>query len=297
MQIEALKIFSDLVKTSSFSETAKLNFISQSAVSQQIKKIEETLNVVLIRNRGKNFLLSEEGKIFYLECEKILGHYDNIIQKLSKNKTSATKFVRIATIYSIGFYNLLDYLKDFLKKFPGIHVDIDYKRFPDIYDDVINSKVDFGLVAYPKRKTSINIIPFEIEQLELICSKDHRLRTLDNISLAELNNEKFIAFEKDQPTRKVIDNFLKKSNVKLHIEMECDNIETMKRAVEINAGIAIMPIRTIEEELKKKSLFIVSCQRLKFERPLGIITRKKIQLSIAAQNFIEVLTSKNKPVI
>ena len=149
MQIENFKVFSDLVETRSFSRTAKLNEITQSAVSQQARAMERNFKSLLIDRSQKQFQLTREGQRVYGAAKDIILHYEKLLSELQEMKMVISGMIRISTIYSIGLHVLPPYLKRFLKSFPTVNVHVEYRRPNQVYEDVLGNVVDLGLVAYP----------------------------------------------------------------------------------------------------------------------------------------------------
>lgn len=149
--------------------------------------------------------------------------------------------VRVTTVYSIGLHELPAYLKRFLKEFPKVNVHVDYRRSNEVYDEILNGISDLGLVAFPVQKKGIRIEPFKKDRLVVICSPQHPLASKEKVKIDDLVTHKFIGFEPDIPTRKEIDQILHERSLEVKPVMEFDNIETVKRAVEIDAGISTRP--------------------------------------------------------
>src|SRR5438045_3310249 len=237
MQIESLKVFCDLAETESFTKAAQINKVTQSAVSQQISSLERTFKSLLIERSKKKFRLTREGQVLYEYSKQVIGTYDALNSKLQEIKDIISGTIRVATIYSIGLHDLPPYLKKFLKAFPTVNVHVEYRRANQVYEDVLGNVVDLGLVAYPTKDAKLELIPLRKDSLVLITHPSHPLAKNKTVKLSQLNGQKFIGFEPDIPTRKAIDKILKESNVVVQTVMEFDNIETVKRAVEIEAGI------------------------------------------------------------
>lgn len=245
MQIESLKVFCDLVETESFSRAAQINQITQSAVSQQISSLERQFKSLLIERSKKKFRLTREGQILYEFSKQITQTYDSLNSKLQETKNLISGTIRVATIYSIGLHDLPPYIKRFLKSYPTVNVHVEYRRSNQVYEDVLGNVVDLGLVAYPLKDKKLEIVPLRKDKLVLICHPQHSLAKHKAIKLGEISGQRFIGFEPDIPTRKAIDKILKDNNVAIQHVMEFDNVETVKRAVEIEAGISIVPQSTI----------------------------------------------------
>jgi LysR family transcriptional regulator, transcriptional activator of the cysJI operon len=289
MQIESLKVFCDLAETQSFTKAAQVNEVTQSAVSQQISSLERTFKSLLIERSKKKFRLTREGQVLYDHSKQVLGTYEALHSKLQEIKDIVSGVVRVATIYSIGLHDLPPYLKKFLKAYPTVNVHVEYRRANQVYEDVIGNVVDLGLVAYPARDSKLEILPLRKDPLVLICHPQHPLARCKSIKLKTLSGQKFIGFEPDIPTRKALDKILKEYSVEVQHAMEFDNIETVKRAVEIDAGVAIVPQGTVLQEIAKQTLAQVTFEDGEFYRPLAAIHKKNKVLSPAMKQFLAAL--------
>jgi DNA-binding transcriptional LysR family regulator len=289
MQIESLKVFCDLAETESFTKAAQINQVTQSAVSQQMSSLERQFKSLLIERSKKKFRLTREGQVLYDYSKQIIQTYEALFSRLQEIKDIVSGTIRVATIYSIGLHDLPPYLKKFLKAYPTVHVHVEYRRSNQVYEDVLSNVVDLGLVAYPARDARLEVVPLRKDMMVLICHPQHPLARGRSAKLKDLAGQKFIGFEPDIPTRRAIDRVLKESNVTVQHVMEFDNIETVKRAVEIDAGIAIVPHGTITQEVAKQTLVEIRIEDAEFFRPLAAIHKKNKVLSPAMKQFLNVL--------
>jgi len=234
-------------------------------------------------------LLTREGQVLYEYCKQIIGTYDALHSRLQEIKDIISGTIRVATIYSVGLHDLPPYLKKFLKNYPTVTVHVEYRRPNQVYEDVLGNVVDLGLVAYPNRDSKLEVVPLRKDPLVLIAHPQHPLGRQKSIKLKALSGQKFIGFQPDIPTRKALDKILKESNVEVHHVMEFDNIETVKRAVEIDAGVAIVPQGTVVQEVAKQTLAQVGLDDGDFFRPLAAIYKKNKVLSPAMKQFITIL--------
>jgi len=293
MQIETLKAFCDLAETESFTKAAQINQVTQSAVSQQISSMERLFKSLLIERSKKKFRLTREGQVLYDYSKQIIQTYDSLFNKLQEIKNIISGTIRVATIYSIGLHELPPYLKKFLKAYPTVNVHVEYRRSNQVYEDVLSNMVDVGLVAYPAREPKLEIVPLRKDTLVLVCHPQHSFAKARAVKLRDLNGQKFIGFEPDIPTRRAIDRILKAQDVTVQHVMEFDNIETVKRAVEIDAGIAIVPRGTITQEVSKQTLAEIKIDDVELFRPLAAIHKKNKVLSPAMKQFLAVLKGVN----
>ena len=289
MQIENFKIFADLVETKSFSKAAKLNGITQSAVSQQARSMERNFKALMIDRSQKQFNLTREGQRIYEAAKEILHGYEKLQSELEEMKKVISGTIRISTIYSIGLHELPPYIKKFLHDYPLVNVRIEYRRSNLVYEDILHNSVDFGLVAFPQRTRQIEMIPFRNDRLILIANPNHVLAKEADVDIKTLAAHKFIGFDPDIPTRKAVDQIFRDYKLEITPVMEFDNIETVKRAVEIDHGIAIVPQATVIQEVRQGTLVTVNFKGKEFTRPLAIMHRKGRVLTPAMKKFIEVL--------
>ena len=289
MQIENFKIFADLVETKSFSKSAKLNGITQSAVSQQARAMERHFKTLLIDRSQKQFQLTREGQQVYDSAKELLHAYEKLLSELQELKKVISGTIRISTIYSIGLHELPPYIKKFLQDYPSVNVRVEYRRSNLVYEDILHNSVDFGLVAFPVKVRQVEAIPFRNDHLVLITHPQHPLARKEEIDLKDLAGQKFIGFDPDIPTRKAVDQIFRDNRLEIEPVMEFDNIETVKRAVEIDHGIAIVPQATVLQEQRQGTLSVLHFKGREFTRPLAILYRKGRVLTPAMRKFIETL--------
>jgi DNA-binding transcriptional LysR family regulator len=295
MYIDVFKVFCDLAETGSFSKAAAANGVTQSAVSQQVRAIENKFQVVLVDRGRRNFALTAEGTAFLQASREILEVYNHLGDRLHEMHNVVAGELKIASIYSIGLHELPPHLKVFRTRFPEVEVHVEYRRSQQVYELVAEGEVDLGLVAYPAKRTGLLVEIFSKDQLILICHPSHPLAKETAIGLERLAGEKFIAFEPDVPTRKVIDRHLRERGVQIAHAMEFDNIETVKRAVEVESGVSLVPANTVRQEVANGSLAAVKVSDPEMVRPLGVITKRNRARSPAHKEFVATLHADWNP--
>jgi molybdate transport repressor ModE-like protein len=292
MHIETLKVFCDLAETGSFSLAASKNFITQSAVSQQIRSLEERYGRELVERSKGHVRLTQAGEVLYEAGKEIVQRYREIENSLQTLSRSVAGTVRVGTVYSVGLYELSAPLKKYLRTFPDVTVHLEYTRANRIYDDVSRGEVDLGIVAYPSKRPQIAVTPFREDRLVLICSPQHPFAHFHRVAIKKLHGEKFVGFERDVATRRALDRIFRQHGVKVHYVMEVDNIETIKQVVEIGSGISIVPEPTIAQEVKNETLKAVQFADEVLMRPLGILSKRGRHFTPAVQEFVDFLKGK-----
>jgi len=293
MHIETLKIFCDLAELQSFSKTAEKHLLSQSAVSQQLAQLELAHKCELINRKKRPIELTKEGQLFYEAAKDIFDRYEQLKSELSTLKTAEACRINVAAIYSIGMHTLPNYVKKFMVNYPNVNVHVEYLSAKVIYEMVLAGDIDIGLVAVPRRDKRLDVYDFEDEPLVLACSPAHPLSHESQVNIHQLQFERFIGFEKDTPTRIWIDGILQRYNIVVRPVMEFDNVETIKRAVEINSGVSILPQTVILQEVSSDTIKAVDFSNEGFFRPTGIIIRKGKIFGKAGRYFIELLRKKS----
>jgi LysR family transcriptional regulator, transcriptional activator of the cysJI operon len=291
MHIESLKVFCDLVDLQSFSLAAERNFITQSAVSQQIRSLETKFNKRLLeRVRGRRDVkLTLAGEVFFREAKVVLEAYDNLQESMRGVVGRVGGTVKIATVYSIGLHELPSKVREFMAKYPSVKIDLEYSRTTRVVRDVLSGTVELGIVAFPEPRRGLTIAPMVSDRLVVICPPDHEFAKKSRLKVTDLSGRPFVLFERDIPTRKATDKILKSYDVEIKKVAEFDNIETIKRAVEVGFGLAIVPQPSVQDEVRTKQLCAIPMSEKDWVRPVGIVYKSDRELSAAAKKFVELV--------
>lgn len=297
MNIETLKVFRDLSDTGSFSKTAELNYISQSAVSQQIKKLELVLKCKLYHRQAGKIVLTPCGAKFYDASKKAVSIYDGALRAIrALSRESRADEIRVSTIYSAGIYIIQNYVRQFLAENPAARISVEYRQFSQIYSDVSSGRSTFGFMACPYRKyAGLAMLPVARDEMVLIAGSGSPLAGRKSVSVRDLEAMDFIFFDRAFPSRRHIDSFLKRHGVKPKVKMELDNIETIKTAVASGAGVSLLPRTAIREEENGVSLHALKISDAEFLRPIYLVYSRGRKLSPAARNFLNIFDAAKKP--
>lgn len=288
MQIETLKVFCDVVDTRSFSRAARVNRVTQSAVSQQIRALERRYDQKLLDRTPRAIQPTPAGEKFYEAARVVLARFQELESTMRLENDEPVGPVTVATIHSVGLHEIQHHLKDLLRRFPKINVRVVYRRSDQVYDEVASGEADVGLVAYPRERRDLVVLPFTEDRLVIAVPPDHLFARKKELPLSGLDGIHFVAFDRDIPTRRAVDKLLRDHGSSVQITLELDNIETVKRAVEIGLGVSILPRHSIQSEVGGKTLAEVGISDGVFTRPIGMLVRKGRSLSRAAESVIQV---------
>jgi DNA-binding transcriptional LysR family regulator len=289
-----LKTFVAITKTNSFRIAAERNHISQPAVSQHIQILEKKLNTTLFERHGKKVTLTSAGTIFLTYAESILKQYEDAKNHIHEMDNKFNGTIRIATIYSVGLYELQPVIRKFFKKYPKINLHLEYQPSASIYEMIFNRTIDFGLVAYPQERAGIVSTTFTEDTLVVVQSPDHPTIAKKRITLKQLAGAKYIAYSKTTPTGKFIGQFFRSKGILPNIVHEYDNVELIKNAAVLGLGHAILPKNTIKRELKEQSLEMIHVIGFDLKRPLGILHAEKKTFTGSTKAFYETLVGKDQ---
>jgi DNA-binding transcriptional LysR family regulator len=291
MELYQMKLFVDLANAGNFTKVAAENYVTQAAVTLQIRKLESELGVRLFHRTTRSVTLLEAGQRLLPYAREILQKADEAALAVRDTKDEVTGLVRIASVHSVGLYEMPPYIKQFLKKYPLVSLRIDYRNADAIYRALHDNDIDIGIVAYPTEMPRLEIIPFLSDSLVLVAREDNPLAQKKKLRVGDLENQPFVQFSEDTPTRRATDAIMSEHDITVNVRMECDNIEVLKQMVEIGFGMALLPNHTITETDLAKGLRILQISDLRIERPLGILLLKNAPRFKAMRAFLETLRS------
>jgi DNA-binding transcriptional LysR family regulator len=291
MQWESLKIFCDVVRWASFSRGAQENDISQSTASQAVHQLELRLGVKLIDRSKRPLVLTAHGKVYYEGCKELVGRYQELENRVKglEDDQNVVGTVRVASIYSAGLNHIQQFVQRFHAQHPGANVRVEYLHPTRVVESVIEGDVELGLVSFPRKWSDLAVIPWREEEMVLAVPPSHRLAGREAVAVGELDGETFVGFDAELSIRRAIDRFLRHHEVHVKVALEFDNIENIKRAVEIASGVAILPRPTLAGEVRAGTLAAASFLDHRLVRPLAIVHRRAEQLGLTASRFLRLL--------
>jgi DNA-binding transcriptional LysR family regulator len=289
MNLKSLKIFCDIVSRRSFSRAAEDNGISQSGASQVVGQLENRLGVQLIERSKRPLSPTREGQVFYDGCRKIIARYDALEDEVRSLHEQVAGRVRVAAIYSVGLHHMSRYLQEFMSQHPKANVRLEYLHPERVLEAVESGEADIGVVSYPRGTRTVHAEPWREEPMVLVCAPGHAFAGRDTIQLSALDGQAMVSFDPDLVIRHEIDRVFAARGVEPNVVMEFDNIETIKRAIEIDAGVALLPEPTVLREVAAGTLASVRIDDVELVRPLGIIHARGKPLAPTVKRFIELL--------
>jgi DNA-binding transcriptional LysR family regulator len=295
MQFEALKLFCDVARLRSFSQAAAANQLSQSAVSQVVLMLERRMGVQLIDRATRPLQLTRLGRTYYEGCKGLVEQYVDLEASIRHSQTALDATVQVAAIYSVGLGDMGQIVARFEADNPGTRVHIEYLHPDKVYERVLDRTADLGLVSFPRRARELVSIPWRDEPMVLVCAPRHRFAALKTIRPEQLAGEKYVHFDKDLIVRRHVDRFLRDHGAAVDVVMEFDNIENIKKAIEVAEGVALLPEPRLQREVKAGTLIAIPLSGCRFVRPLGIIYARHHRLNTTILRLIDLLRHEEPP--
>jgi DNA-binding transcriptional LysR family regulator len=289
MPLETLKVFCDLVTFRNFSRTARANGLSQPTVTRMVKELETHLGGELIDRSKRPLQLTAIGQAYYEGCKGLLEQYIELEASLRRAQEARAATVRVAAIYSVGLGDMGLHIERFESRFPHARVQMEYVHPDQVYERVRTGAADLGLLSFPARNRELTVLPWRDEQMVVACCPNHPLARVKCVPPSRLDGEKYVAFDKGLVIRREVDRFLRQHGAAVDVQFEFDNIENIKKAIAIGAGIALLPEPTIRQELEAGTLRARPLEGGGLVRPLGIIHRRQTRLARALLGLIDLL--------
>ncbi len=289
MHLKSLEIFCDVVARRSFSQTARDHDISQSSVSQAVHGLEERLGVRLIDRSKRPLELTPAGRVFFDGCRDLIERYRMLEDRVQQMRNRVVGRVRVAAIYSVGLLQMDTYVRRYRARYPEVELRLDYLHPDDVYERVLSDQADLGLVSFPKSSGELESLPWQTQEMVLVLWPEHPLVAQNRVSVRSLDGQPFVAFTPELTIRREMDRWLKEVGVSVDVVHEFDNVETIKRAVEIGSGVAILPVPTVRRETQLGSLVTRPFLEVSWHRPLGIVHKRNHAFTTAVERFVQML--------
>jgi len=286
----SLHIFLDVASHRSFSKAAEARGMSQPALSQAVAQLEEQLGEELIDRTKRPLELTSCGQLFYDRCRKLCDEYQSIedeVRQLRHGKIVGR--VRVASIYSVGLLQMQAYVEKFELLYPDVKVQLEYLHPDDVYAQVRRDNADIGIVSFPRGRGDIESTDWLQQEMGVVVAPSSPLATHTTIELSALRDQPFVSFTPDLTIRGEIDRVFLDADIEVRIVHQFDNIENIKRAVEIGAGVSILPLDSVRREVEFGLLIAIPFKRVQLTRPLGIIQKRGRPPTAAVTKFRDLL--------
>ncbi len=288
MDLYQLRSFCEIVREQSFTRAADKLFLTQPAISLQIKALENELDEILLERNRRQLRLTPAGEILFVHAKVMLSQLEQARDDIAALKQVLRGRLAIGTSDTNCTYILPSLLAEFHTRYPAVELDIRNRMSPEVSNLVLNDEVDFGLATLPvKHRDLVSKSLFERRDV-LICPPDHALGKRRRIGLKQLAEYPFLVLERGSTSRQLLDEVFQREGLALQVEMSLGGIEIIKRYVEIGLGIALVPEVAVEAEVAAGKVRAIQVNGLA-KRQIGLIEHRQRRRSPATEAFLALL--------
>ena len=288
MLLHSLKVFLSVANEKSFSRAAEKMGRTQPAISLGVQRLEAELGEKLIDRSAKELLLTDAGKIvvdYARRFENLSADMGNALAELRDN--SAGRLI-IGANESTSLY-LLEHIEAYRRMFPKVKVQVRRSLSSRVPSQLIDGDLELGLLSYdPSDERLISSVIYT-DHLAFVVSPQHRFAARETLSITELDMETFIAHNVISPYREIVLREFQRHKVPLNMDVEMPTVETIKRMVQRNEGVAFLPRMCVMEEIGQGTLREVTVQELHVERKIRLVYPARRALSHAARAFLDLV--------
>ncbi len=286
-KLDYYRIFNIVSRNNSFSKAAQELYMTQSAVSQSISKLEYELDIQLFHRTSKGVKLTNEGNLLYEHVNSALGMIEIAEDKLLEFKQLKIGELRIGVGDTISRYFLLPYLEEFHLRYPGIKLNILNGTTTEICAFIKSGRADLGICNLPIQDEHIEVIPCKEIQDIFVCGEKYKKITKNPISFEYLMKLPLIFLEEKSNSRIFVESFLKKKGFQLSPIFELGSYDLLIEFTRINLGISCVIKEFSEDYIKRGEIYKISLEEEIPKRSIGICYLKNVSLSRAATRFVE----------
>jgi DNA-binding transcriptional LysR family regulator len=288
MELYPLKVLLTVADEKSFSRAAEKLLRTQPAISLAIQKLESDLQEKLIDRSGKDLLLTDAGKIVYeyaRRFENLATELENALAELRDN--SAGRLV-VGANESTSLY-LLGHIERYRRQYPKVKVQVRRALSSKIPSELIDGELELGVISYDPEDDRLQTMVIYTDHLAFVVSPQHRFANRKEVSINELGMETFIAHYVLSPYRAVVLKEFQRHKVPLNMDVEMPTVETIRKMVQRNEGVAFLPHMCVEQDVEQDVLREVKVTELSVDRKIRLACPAKRSLSHAAKAFLELV--------
>ncbi|MFD1038979.1 selenium metabolism-associated LysR family transcriptional regulator [Virgibacillus byunsanensis] len=294
MNYDRLKTFIAVAEKKSFSEAAKILYVTQPTITSQVKALEEELNTKLFERTTKKVEMTQSAHILLKYVREIVRLTDSAQKEILQNENTVHGDLSMGCSLTIGEYILPEFLRQFIDSYPLIQISVKIANSSEVVEKLKDQLIDVGLIETPIEDPQIVLEPILEDELILIAAPDYFSTKEVKISLHQLKKIPLIVREKGSGTRAVVDKYLTQNRLSvddLNVVMELGSTESIKAAVESGLGVSIISKSAIKKEQRLKLLRTYPIDDVSLYRSFYIAFRKDHILKSTTELFLEALRS------
>jgi len=284
-----LRIFYQTAKYQNCTVAAEKLFITQPAVTSQIKAFEESCNLRLFKKRGRKIYLTDEGKILYEYTKKVFEYEKEIEDAIEDMRELKVGILRLGTTKTYARSYMPSFISKFMQSYPHIRIHLDEGSSLQMANSLLDLQNEIVIVAKVEDNPQIGFFPFCQEEIVDLLPPDHHLAQRESITMNELSKEPIIMKEAGSGTRKALDDAFAQKGIVPNIFMETNNTDFIKQLVLRGDGISFLVRAAISKELAEKKFVTIPIEDCKILTDVNIAYLNNQHLSTPARAFLDIL--------
>jgi len=293
VELHQLRCFLAVIEEGGFNRATTRLHITQPALSYQIKQLEQEIGTRLFNRRPGGVTPTEAGRMLAHHAREVMETVRKATSALQELAEGVVGEIRIGTVNSVGIYFLPKVLWSIREKYPSVKPTVLYRHSSEIMEALLANRIDLALIANPGADRRLNQETIIQERVSLVCGRSHSFFERDAIRPSELKGLQFVSLSSQSPTGRLIRDFLARLGVSVEPVVSTDNVETVKKMVEIGLGVAFLPDMVTRSEIACAGGSEGRLTRIEvgppITRKISLVTWKHSEMSKAAEAFIEEL--------
>jgi DNA-binding transcriptional LysR family regulator len=288
MELYPLRVFLTVATERSFSRAGEKLLRTQPAISLAVQRLEMELGEKLLDRTGRELVLTDAGKIVLEYCRRFENLERELENALAELRDMAAGRLSIGANESTALY-LLKHIEAYRRLYPKVKVQVRRALSSKIPAQLIDGDLEMGVISFDPEDDRLEATVIYTDHLSFVVSPQHRFAARSSISIKELGMETFVAHNVISPYRDVVVRAFQRSKVPLNMDVEMPTVETIRRMVQRNEGVAFLPKMCVEQEIEQGLLSEVEVEELRVERKIRLVYPARRALSHAARAFLEVI--------
>jgi DNA-binding transcriptional LysR family regulator len=288
LDLYPIQVFYAVASEGSFSRAAEKLFRTQPAVSMMVQRLERELGEKLIDRSGRDLILTDAGQIVLEHARRLENLQTELENALAELRDNAAGRLIIGANESTTLY-LLRHIQKYRRLYPRVRIQIRRSLSSKIPSQLVEGDLELGVLSYDPADNRLDSRVIYNDHLAFVVSPQHRLANQETVSITELGMETFIAHHVDSPYRHVVLEQFQRHKVPLNMDLEMPTVESIRKLVQRNEGVAFLPRMCVEPELEQGTLREVRVNELDVERKIRLAYPARRSLSHAARAFLELV--------
>ena len=291
--ISALSVFRIVVEEGGFSRASRKLLRTQPAVSLAVQKLEGQIGFTLIDRTSRKLLLTDAGQVALEYAKGFDAQKRKLVDELEELGNLSSGRLSIGANESSILY-LLRHLRRYRWLYPKIRIRVQRSQSSQMPNEILQGYLELGVISFDPMDALLETRVIYTDHLAFVVSPKHRLATKDSVSIKDLGEETFIAHNVVSPYRRIVIGRFHEHRVPLRTPVEMPTIESIRKLVQADEGVAFLPRMCVGHEIRQGTLCEVRVKEIEVERPIRLVYPKRRSLSRAGQAFLELVSGKEE---